>query len=440
MKRVHTTAAAVWSPDLFGLIARFLPDVYNLYNYLSAIECTDNIGDLAHLLDRIQDAADAESVWPVLRISSMTEVTPSLKAVVKFYSQIDVVDAVVDLSWLEACDSSSISIKAVPTTSSITALTAWFAQLPRLPVTSIVWSGHVHEPAFLHVLPQMHHLTSLRVTTDTNVGPLLAFVASSKLTTLSLSQHAFSSTDLARQDVVDAMLVNITTWLTSQLATSFSFPMGYLGYGSPRCAKAFLHALAHASSLNVLLADALPLSLLRSHSFQLPRSLAALNIHKQYIQSIDDVTTLESLLQHSNLVNFFAIDCKFPPDHPFQTFLDSLPPTLKLVALSGCRLTNHHCEALARYLPTSSIGSIDLRRNNFDDVGVAALIKHAFQSTTLDEIRLDRNHRLTETTIVSLIELAKAKPNMHITVTDCGLDKEAKERLWTLVEEHDISL
>ncbi|KAF0689312.1 Aste57867_19229 [Aphanomyces stellatus] len=427
----------VWQTDLIQAIACFIADANTLFHFLTALEPTNNLGGLSHLLSRLIVAGDSkQGVWPILRITSRTVDDPTLKELVKCYSHIELAVAC-DFSWLHVAPSSTVHLSAFPAYLEPEASDAWYHKLTRWPVTHITWTRHYDEDldAFLAALPRMRRLTSLTINHETSLAPLLEFISTSKLTEVHIMSQSPYTGD---GGTCNNELTWLTKWLESQPVQAFSwFNWETLKCCSSATTQAFLDALAQSPALISVGLNWLSLADVRDHSFRLPPSLKSLTLDNVYVETHKDEVAMAKLMQKSNVQVLSIHGARF--FEFFHAFLDGLPTSLVRLTLQQSRLTYVECHLLAQFIPTKTIVHLDLSENTAGNRGARALAK-VLEASSIEELCLNQNN-LTEAAVKVLIEVAHAKqPPISLSLIDNSIDDEEQDSLITLARQRGVAL
>ncbi|KAF0689315.1 Aste57867_19232 [Aphanomyces stellatus] len=425
MKKAKSSAAEfIWLTKPVEIIACFISDPEDLLDYLIALEPTNRLGDLVHLLDILDQADRKEHIWPTLQVTSHTVNNPALRAVVKYYSQILLSEAC-DYSWLDLAPSARVHLMTCPATQDKNVLANWYKHLTRLPISRITWTSDSDEDLFLEALPHLPHLKGLRLATRfSSMKRLLDYVSTSKLKEFDTGRAITSYNDDAEQ-----YYTHLTTWLRAQPVEVLSFDMKALAKAGDDIAQAFFSALAQSTSLTTLTLPLLNMHLVRRYSFCLPKSVRTLNLR---LFSAGEGAILAGLIRNSNLEDLHIPCSTFSMGIHFPLLFKSLPTSLKTLDLSECQLTSDDCHALGEVLPSTSIENLDLSANNVGDEGLG-FISQTLQASSLHKLNIN-DTGLTALGVAVLIQAALTKQEFFIRMERNDWGDETKNKLRALAQ------
>ncbi|KAF0692058.1 Aste57867_16802 [Aphanomyces stellatus] len=402
-------------------IALCLADASTMFAFLDLLETADARGPLEHLWQLGRLTGDRTKLWPSLCLFGTDDATASadghVDAFIQYYSHV-IVDGEYDLAWLRA--------RLHPTTmtewhslpdegDSDTPLADWYASWAELNVSRIHVSEMNLDPLMPHLSKLHPRLTSLTVHCAycTALDPLVAFVATSKLTELSM-HHIVDVAGGEMPMYTDAMVAHLVRWIQANPVRSVE--LGSCTWSVDGGAALF------AALFNCPTLDSLRLIECLSPSFSAlsrPLPMRVLTLECFKYPSID-LAQLSSALEGSHVERLTLRHARANRAmEGLERLIRVLPRTkITYLELSSSDLGNDALAVMAPLLPPTHLKSLVLDRNPISDIG-ATHLANAIQSnlSVVETLSLRDCHDVTSQGVHALIRATVGRPIKRQSIT-----------------------
>ncbi|KAF0692933.1 Aste57867_16044 [Aphanomyces stellatus] len=394
---MHSNIGHHLPQELLVKVALCLEDSATFFAFLDALGSPEARGPL-EIFYVLAQRHPRNYLWPVARLTSFNApLMHVFSCIAEFCTRVAVAD-MYDLDVLQQIvqPTTRIEWRDIPDDTRTTEpLEPWFNQWSKLRITSVASHGRGRLGPFIQVLPRLHHLTHLDMSGLHNeawLDRLLKFIATSKVTSLSLNVAPGDAYSNIRRGPLPrpaptfsaAMVENLTLWFQTQPVTHFR--IARFCYDDEASPTQLVDAIFHCPSLQVLalMQSTEAASLIVSPTGRtFPKKLREFHLVGCTISS-DDVANLgaalvSSTIQVLDLRHSVVTACN---RDGVKALLGALPRTcVRELHLTNCGLGDEFWTHAASLLTATPLSTVTLDDNAITNHG-ATLIAHALALTS----------------------------------------------------------